>query len=311
MRVALLTGVAASCPAGADPSRPRQPPPPDTSRLHVIEVHGHRGARAARPENTMAAFAYAVEVGADVLEMDVVVTADDVPIVHHDLEIDPARCRHRDGSPILAGRAVRSLTRAQVQELDCGSQPHPDFPMQMLVPGEGIPTLADVLSWAMNRPDAASRPIRLNIEAKSLPSRPELAPAPDAFATLLIDALRTSGAAPIATVQSFDHRILNAIHRKFPELPLAALTHRSLPDLVAVARAANAGTLSPHIDWITREDALAARAADLRIVPWTANDPATWDRLIDLGVDGIITDDPAGLRRHLRRRATPAPPPER
>lgn len=309
MRFALLAGITASCPAGADPRIPTVPSPSAPKPPRVIEVHGHRGARAERPENTMAAFAYAIEAGADVLEMDVVVTADDVLVVHHDLEIDPARCRLRDGSPIPPGRAVRAMTLAQILELDCGSLPHPDFPRQVLVPGEGVPTLAAVLQWILARPDAATRPVRLNIETKSLPSRPELAPEPDAFAALLVQALRASGTTSIATVQSFDHRVLNAIHRLSPDLPLAALTHRSLPDLVAVARAANAGTLSPHIDWITRKDALAASAAGLRIVPWTANDPATWDRLIDLGVDGIITDDPAGLRRHLRQRAGSMPTP--
>ena len=111
--VAALALLAASVPAGAEVSEP--------APGRAVEIQGHRGARAMRPENTMAAFAYALAVGADVLEMDVVVTKDGVPVVHHDLELDPLKCRMRDGSPARAGFPLRAMTLAEVRALDCGA----------------------------------------------------------------------------------------------------------------------------------------------------------------------------------------------
>lgn len=300
--VAALAVLAAAVPARADG-------PATVAPRRAIEVQGHRGARAVRPENTMPAFACAVAVGADVLEMDVVVTRNGVPVVHHDLELDPLKCRMRDGRPAPAGRALRSMTLDEVRALDCGATPHPDFPRQVPVPGAGIPTLAEVLRWVAGLPvDDAAGPIRLNIEAKSLPSRPDLAPDPATFARLLVDAIRAAGLVDRAAIQSFDHRILPEVARLEPGLPRAALVADMPPDPVAVARAAGAGILSPRFEWLAPEHVRAAHAAGLRVVPWTVNDPAAWARATDAGVDGIITDDPEGLRAFLAAAGQPVRP---
>jgi glycerophosphoryl diester phosphodiesterase len=299
--VAALAVLAAAVPAhgeGLATDAPRR----------AIEIHGHRGARAVRPENTMAAFACAAAVGADVLEMDVVVTRDGVPVVHHDLELDPLKCRMRDGRPAPAGRALRSMTLAEVRALDCGATPHPDFPRQVAVPGAGIPTLAEVLRWTAGRPVDAAGPLRLNIEAKSLPDRPDLAPDPATFARLLVDAIRAAGLVDRATLQSFDHRILPEVARLEPRLGRAALIADLPPDPVAAARAAGATVLSPRFDALAPEHVRAAHAAGLRVVPWTVNEPAAWARAIEAGVDGIITDDPEGLRAFLAAAGHPVRP---
>ena len=88
-----------------------------------IQVHGHRGARAVLPENTMAAFEYAIDQGADAIEMDVVVTKDDVPVIFHDPILNPAICRSPGGSD-----AIRELTFAELRDWDCGSLINPRFP---------------------------------------------------------------------------------------------------------------------------------------------------------------------------------------
>jgi glycerophosphoryl diester phosphodiesterase len=293
--IAVLAALAAGVPGSAAPP-PLAPPAPS------VEVQGHRGARALRPENTMAAFAYAVEAGADVLEMDVVVTRDGVPIVHHDLELDPTKCRLRDGTPLPDGRPLHAMTLAEVRALDCGSMPQPAFPDQVLVPGAGIPTLAEVLRWVASRPAGDKPPIRLNIEAKSLPDRPDLAVPPDAFARIVASEVRARGLTQRTTFQSFDHRVVAAMRRHDPTIKCAVLLSDPAPDLVAVARAVDASIVSPRHDWLTADQVRALHAEDLRVVPWTANDPASWRRLITMGVDGIITDDPAGLRAFLDGR---------
>ena len=91
-----------------------------------IEVHGHRGARAMMPENSLPAFEYAIGLGVDVLELDVAVTKDDVLVVSHDPEMNSSYCVGPEGSP----RLIREMTYAQVQLWDCGAKTNPEFPKQ-------------------------------------------------------------------------------------------------------------------------------------------------------------------------------------
>ena len=106
-----------------------------------VRVHGHRGSRGTRPENTLPAFAEALRVGADILELDVDVTQDDAVVVSHDQSIPPDRCLAAGGRKIAVAPPIRSLTLAQVETYDCGSLPNARFPEQLRFPGEKIPTL--------------------------------------------------------------------------------------------------------------------------------------------------------------------------
>jgi len=267
-----------------------------------VEVQGHRGARALLPENTLVGFDYALSVGVDTLELDLVATRDDHLVVSHDLMVDPGRCTQPDGSPVTFALPIRSLELARVQRYDCGRLRHPAFPRQRPVPGQHMPSLSEVLALVTGSSHPAAKRVRLNLELKSLPARPELTPAPEEYAGLLVRLVRAHGLVDRAVVQSFDHRLLQAVERLAPELPRAVLMHRTLPDLVAVARAVGAGIVSPNHEWITAPEVERLHAAGLRVVPWTVNVPGEWDRLLGMGVDGIITDDPAGLIGHLKAR---------
>lgn len=271
--------------------------PPARTRP-ALEVQGHRGARARFSENTLAAFAHAVQVGADVLELDLVVTADDQLVILHDPVLPPGTCAGQT-APLI----VRSETLAQLRKRRC--RPLHDaarFPLQKRVAPGPIPTLDDLFRYLAGLDGPAAARVRFNIETKLVPGRPELAPEPEAFAHLVIERLRAQGMLGRATLQSFDHRVLVAAHQEAPELGRVALLAESRPDHVAVATAAHAGVVSPPFEWITLEDVEAIHAAGLRVIPWTVNRPADWDRMIALGVDGIITDDPEALLGHLRKR---------
>lgn len=265
-----------------------------------LEVQGHRGARARRPENTLAAFRYALDAGVDTLELDVAVTRDDVLVVSHDLHVPTALCQRADGQPLADGIAIRALTLAEVQALDCGSKRHPRFPDQHLAPGERMPTLEQVFALVDNSPAPNARFVHFNVETKLVPGQPELAPSPQRFAELVLAAVDRAKLRGRVTVQSFDHRTLRAIGAIAPDVRKVALVEECLPDLVAVARAAGATTVSPNHLWITKEDVERLHAAKVRVVPWTANEPADWQRLMALGVDGVITDDPERLLAWLR-----------
>ena len=261
-----------------------------------ILVHGHRGARALRPENTMAGFEYAIQAGADVLEMDVAVTKDNVLVVVHDPHINPDLCQGPH-----PGIAIRELTLTQLREYDCGALRNPRFPKQQAVPGARIPTLDEVLSLA------TGNSVQFNIEIKSFPDRPELAPPPDIFAGLTLATIRKRQLDYRCIVQSFDFRIQNEMHRLAPAIRLAALWEGPPRPFVEIAREARATIVAPAFHLVTPEQVQAAHAAKLEVVPWTANTPEDWRKLIEAGVDGIITDDPQSLIAYLNR---PVSPPE-
>lgn len=256
-----------------------------------IHVQGHRGARAVLPENTLPAFEYAIEVGADVLELDLGVTKDNIVVVSHDPVLDPRICR---GPSRKAG--IRELTLPELRAWDCGALKNPRFPRQKPAPGTPIPTLDEVFELA-DRGD-----FHFNIETKSFPDTPEYTPSPEEFARLVVEAVRRHGLEERVIVQSFDFRTLHAVRKLAPQIRLSALYASGLRDFVSVAREAGAEIISPHYSLVTREKVRRAHEAGLQVVPWTANRRRIWDRLIKAGVDGIITDDPEGLIRYLEAK---------
>jgi len=254
-----------------------------------ILVHGHRGARAVYPENTLPAFEYAIKQGADVLEMDLAVTKDGVLVISHDPHINPEICTGPH-----PGIAIHQLTLAELKQYDCGALKNPRFPSQRPVPGTRIPTLDEVLNLA------PSGTFQFNIETKSFPDHPELTPTPEVFAHLLLDQIRKHKVEPRVIMQSFDFRTLHAMKKLAPEIRLAALYEGSPRPFVEIAKEAGATIISPFYELVTPEQVKASHAAGLEVVPWTANTPQAWQTLIGAGVDAIITDDPAALIGYLK-----------
>ena len=253
--------------------------------------HGHRGARAMYPENTIPAFTYAIEAGADVLEMDVAVTKDNVLVISHDPHINPQICTGPH-----PGIAIHELTLAELRQYDCGALKNPNFLKQHPVPGTRIPTLDEVLSLS------SRGNVQFNIETKSFPDHPELTPPPDVFARMMLDVIRKHKLESRSIVQSFDFRTLHAMKRLAPGIRLSALWEGEARPFVDIAREAEATIISPDFKLVTPEQVQAAHAAKLEVVPWTADTPQDWQRLIDAGVDAIITDDPAALIAYLKEK---------
>ena len=262
----------------------------------LMLVHGHRGARAVLPENTLPAFEYAIGVGVDVLELDLAVTKDNVLVVCHDPHVNPVICK--DAPPNLA---IRQLTLAELRRFDCGALKHPNFPKQKPVPGTRIPTLDEVLALA------SRGTFDFNIETKIFVGRPELTPSPDEFARLLLDAVRKRNLLRRVIVQSFDFRTLHATKKLDPTVRLSALYEGPPKPFVGIAREAGATIVSPNISLVTKAEVHAAHRAGLQVVPWTANTRQDWQRLMNCDVDAIISDDPAELIAFLREQGRPRP----
>jgi glycerophosphoryl diester phosphodiesterase len=302
-----------------------------------FDLQGHRGARGLAPENTLAAFAAALSTGVGTLELDLGVTADDRLVVLHDPTLNPALTRGPDGRWLTPPTpAVRSLTLAQLQAFDVGridpaSRYARRFPEQRPQDGSHVPTLAQVVELIRASGNEA---VRLNVETKIDPRRPELTVPPELFARLLVEEVRALGIADRTTVQSFDWRTLRAVQSIAPELPTACLTAQqrsfdtieggrpgpspwtagldvdafggSVPDLVA---AAGCRIWSPAYEDLHVLSLTEAKQRGLQVVVWTVNDMATMEGLIDGGVDGIITDYPDRLRDLMVRKGLPVPPP--
>jgi glycerophosphoryl diester phosphodiesterase len=258
---------------------------------HIL-VHGHRGARARRPENTLPAFEYAISVGVDALELDMAVTKDDVIVVSHDPVLEPPVC-----NGALPSAVIHELTLAEVKQWDCGNVQNPRFPTQQTVPGTRMPTLDEVFALA-SRGD-----FDFNIETKSFVDKPQYTPPPDVFARMVLEKIRAHHLEKRVILQSFDFRTLRAMRQLAPEIRLSALVEKDDRDFAAIsADAAKAEIVSPEFHLVTPEKTAAAHAAGIQIVPWTADAPSDWENLIRAHVDAIISDDPAALISFLKAR---------
>ena len=281
----------------------------------AFDLQGHRGTRGLAPENTLAAFRSAVALGVTTLETDLAVTQDDVLVISHDPVLNPDLVRGPDGKWIAAGPPIRSLTLAELKRYDIGrlnpaSKYAQQFPEQKPVDGERFPTLAEFFA-------AAGPDVRFNIEIKTDPTRPDLTVEPTRFAQLAVEAIRLAKAGERSTIQSFDWRGLIEARRLAPEIATGCLSIESNGmdtvgraggqpspwlgglDLAAqggsvprLAKQAGCAVWSPFWRNVTPENVKEAQALGLKVLPWTVNNPNDMTRLIDMGVDGLITDYP-------------------
>ena len=304
----------------------------------AFDLQGHRGARGLAPENTLAAFRAALEIGVTTLETDLAVTRDGVLVLSHDPQLNPALTRDARGRWITApGPAIRSLSLAELQRYDVGridpaNAYAAQWPAQRASDGERIPALADLFALVRNRRTAGGAPVRLNLETKITPSSGATVLDPAAFVKLLVTVVQGARLAGRVTIQSFDWRTLVEVKRVTPDIATACLTIESesmntvradasgaspwhaglrLADhggsLPRLAKAAGCETWSPFWRNVTPGLVAEAHVLGLRVLPWTVNDVADMERLIEARVDGLITDYPDRLRGVLRARGMPLP----
>jgi len=298
---------------------------PSILAAQTILVHAHRGGRAYRPENTLASFSYGIEVGADVLELDLAVTKDNVLVVSHSPFLtqpesdDPhvkaalAGERHCDGPPLAPGTPIRALTLAELKRYDCGAHTLAAFPHQVAVPHTTIPTFDEVLDLA------PKGKFEFNVETKIFPNHPEFTPSPEEFVRMINEAVVRHGLESRVILQSFDFRTLHAMRVVNPKIRLSALFGESRYDAMmginepdksfaAIAKQSGADILSPDQSLVTAAEVAKAHELGLQVAPYTVNDEAGWCRMADAEVDAIITDDPAGLLAWLRAQRSPLHP---
>ncbi|MCL1593413.1 MAG: hypothetical protein M3132_03560 [Actinomycetia bacterium] len=302
--------------------------PPSTNDAFALpsgfDLQGHRGARGLKPENTLPSFETALDLGVDTLELDLHYSSDDEVVVWHDAQVQPAKCSVAEDAPVdvpdpddpstpSSALEIRSLTIDQLAWYRCDRNPEETrFPRQDASPtpiagaAYGIIPLIELIAFVEDyasdpgkteRQRANASGVAFNVETKRDVGDPEtigdgfngvdVGP----FEMRLLEIIETTGIGDRTTIQSFDSRSLVAIRAVDPDIPLAFLTVGDLVDLSAYARAG--GTIwSPASAQVTPNRVIEAHDAGLAVIPWTVNTIEEANRVITLGVDGLITDVP-------------------
>ena len=282
------------------------------STCQAFDLQGHRGARGLAPENTLPAFAAALTIGVDTLELDVGVTRDGVVVVHHDRTLNPDIARGPDGQWLAKpGPALRSLSYEELQRYDVGrlrpgSEYAKPFPGQRPADGARVPKLADVFALAAK---SGNQTVRFNIETKLSPQAPDETLPPAEFARALVAEIRKAGLARRSTVQSFDWRTLQIVQQEAPDIGTVYLSGAKAPQDVARSVSAAGGRIwSPDFRTLSDERLKEARSLGLKVIVWTVNEPQHIALMLDLAVDGIISDRPDLVRAEMQRRGMALPP---
>ena len=289
----------------------------------TIRVVGHRGARGIMPENSLVGFDFALSIGVNLLEFDVVMTKDHVPVITHSHELHGPSFRGSDGEflndacPRVSTMQMADLVQFDIGRLDGQTEYGKRFPDQAQLDGIRVPRLSELLQLVSQpKYDQA----HLMLELKSDPHQDGDSSKRDAFVSAVISEVRNAGLADRTLLHSFDWSLLAECQRQQPDMPVSFLTQicesaneagedasniitpdfnlpgSSIPDEVIKA----GGSLwCPYYKDIIDTDLARARALGLCVAVWTVNELEDIDRMIDLHVDAIITDYPGRVQRRL------------
>jgi len=295
----------------------------------VIDLQGHRGARGLLPENTIAGFELAAQMGVTTLELDVVVTQDDELVISHDPTLNPDITRDTQGRFLShPGPHIRSLRWQELQAFDVGRlQPGTryarSFASQKPLDGARIPRLRNLFERMQQ---LGHTQLRYAIETKITPHQPQQTPPPERFAQQLLALIDEYGLRERVQILSFDWRTLQEVQRQRPGLPTVYVTaqlpvldnlqrdkpqaspwtagfvpsqYPSVPHMIKAAGGSHWSSFWRELD---ANQVQQAQALGLKVLAWTVNDRETMARMLDLGVDGLVTDRPDIAMELLRER---------
>ncbi|MDH5609741.1 MAG: glycerophosphodiester phosphodiesterase family protein [Cyclobacteriaceae bacterium] len=270
-----------------------------------VDLQGHRGARGLMPENSIPGFLHALDLGVTTLEMDVGITHDKKVIVSHDPFFSPEICLDPEGKTIAEERAymynLYLMDYDSIIHYDCGLKIHPRFPDQKKIAAIK-PLLSDVFRAVEGRiSECELRPVNYNIEIKSLADADYIYhPTPAVFSDMVYREIEGKIDWGRITIQSFDFRILQYFHEKYPEVRLALLIENDIPWQDNLDSLGFIPPIySPDFSLLTKEIVEALHFQDMKVIPWTVNNPAEMKRMMEWGVDGLITDYPDRAIRQI------------
>ena len=295
------------------------------SKPEHIKIYGHRGARGDLPENTLKSFKYLFENDISAYETDIVLSKDLVPVINHDFRLNPALTKDSEGNWITNDDIkIYDLTYEQLSKFTIGSINKKSkygrkFDKQKNLPEQEIPKLSDLLELtSRNILDG----LLINLEIKSTPIENNLTPRPDIMVKLIIDEVNKFKLRDSVIYSSFDWRILREIKTLDPKIPRAYLTSKKrgkiydkspLLDLMPVydkdkfglpklVKKLGGNAWHPKHKDIKRGDVRISQEEGLPVNVWTVNEEYDMMRMIDYGVDGIMTDYPLRLKELCERK---------
>jgi glycerophosphoryl diester phosphodiesterase len=269
-----------------------------TRPVRTLNFQGHRGARGLFPENSLLGFEKALEIPeVSTLELDLCVTADDQLIVSHEPWLNEQICTINDSLSGGIAYNLYKMTYDSIQQFDCGSKEHPDFPEQQFA-FANKPLLKELFAMI---DDKGLRWPNFNIEIKSRRKGDYIYhPGPKKFADLVVVALNELNEAyPEAdllnnvSIQSFDLRILREVRKTALPVRLGLITDKTAdPAKEMDALGFPVDIYSPSYELVTPELISWCHFRQIAVIPWTINDVSEMQKLVDMGVDGIISDYP-------------------
>jgi glycerophosphoryl diester phosphodiesterase len=289
-----------------------------------VDIIGHRGAAGLKPENTLAAFQKACEIGVDAIELDILLTAGNKVVVHHDYALKPEIARTPDGEWLSRpGPPIRQLSLTKLKTYDVGrlkpgTRYSRRYPEQQPVDGERIPTLNEVISLLGTHCNPATQ---LWVEIKTNPEKPNLTPTPVIVADAVVKLLQMQNFADRVRVLSFDWRTLRYVQTIASDIDTIYLSLEgrglnniktgrtgaspwmagldiddfsgSIPQAV---KAAGGRLWAPYYKHLTHGLLTEAHELGIQVFVWTPDKRIDMVRLIEMGVDGIITNRPDILK---------------
>jgi glycerophosphoryl diester phosphodiesterase len=269
------------------------------AQQHTFDWQGHRGARGLMPENSLPAFKKALDLGMTTLELDVVISKDKQVVVSHEPYFSADICLDAKGGEIKKAEEktynIYSYTYEQIKGFDCGSKGNSRFPEQQKMK-VSKPLLSEVFKAMEQYRQEKNLPLfNYNIEIKSSPEGYNTYhPAPGEFSDLVYAIIKEFIPLERVNLQSFDFRILQYWHQKYPPVKLSALVANTKSfDENMQNLGFTPQIYSPYYEMVfNQEEVKKIQRKGIQVIPWTVNDVATMKKLQSWGVDGIITDYP-------------------
>lgn len=268
------------------------------SNLKQVQIHGHRGARGLFPENTITAFIEAVKLGVRTLEMDVVISKDLKVVVSHEEWMNEVFCLQPNGKDIEINSKEKynlyQMSYAEIALYDCGSKRNRDFSNQ-----KNSPAYKPLLSEVINAVETYTKNNHLSEVTYNIEIKSELAgdnifhPTPSVFVNLVLNELELHPINNRFILQSFDVRILQEIKKRKSDVVIGLLIENNDSFQTNLERLGFIPHMyNPEFPLVTIELIKELHQKNILIIPWTVNELADMKRLINMGVDGLITDYP-------------------
>ena len=300
------------------------------SKPNHIKIYGHRGARGDLPENTLESFKYLFDNNINAYETDILITKDLTPVITHDFRLDPSFTKDEDGNWIKDENIkIFDLTYEEISKFDVGSlnkltRYGRRFVNQRSLENQKIPKLSELLELSSKN---VLQNLLINLEIKSTPDEKNLTPDPKDLVQIVLNEINNSNLKDKIIISSFDWRILREVKKQSPEIPRAYLTFQQekgmkikktiyskspwidhIPltivyDLPKIIKELGGSAWHPYYKDINKKAVKDAHDNNLPVNVWTVNDEDDMLKMIEYGVDGIMTDYPLRLKNLCEKRS--------